>query len=437
MNQTLGQKQSRSFFDVALFLLLISLPFERLLTWDVAGFTVKLPYIMGGILLVAAIVKLCQNREKISFALPDYFLLAFVAWSYLTTIWSIDQTKTLIVSSMFLFMALIYFVIKNYANPSQLRSYIKIFTYLGVATAIFSFWQFFADGFGLSPHLTGIGPAYVHTLFGFTRVQSTFFEPGFFANFLLIPFFLSVYLYIEEKKTLWLWSLLIIGLAFFLTLSRGAFVAFAFAAVLLLLTMIWSKNAEKIKILAKPVLIIISSFILAILCVFIVAGNSGVKSYFSQIKNSGDVVQYDEKWGEELMVRGYTIKVAMNHWREHQLLGIGTGAFGALPEFAEVTAKGNSRQTVNSLYPEILVEEGAIGLVLFLAFLFAVCSLLLLNFFRSANRQPLTANFLNLFFFVIILAIYIQYASFSTLYLVYIWVFLGIAGKAATKTNTE
>jgi hypothetical protein len=420
MNQTLGQKQSRSFFDVALFLLFISLPFERLLTWDVAGFTVKLPYIMGGILLIAALVKLCQNREKITLTLPDYFLFAFVVWSYLTTIWSIDRTKTLIVSSMFLFMALIYLAIKNYANSTQLRSYIRIFTYLGVATAIFSFWQFFADGFGLSPHLTGIGPAYVHSLFGFTRVQSTFFEPGFFANFLLIPLFLSIYLYIEEKKTTLLWSLLVIGLAFFLTLSRGAFVAFVISAILLLVVTIWSKNVEKVKDCTKPVLTIITSFILAILCVFIVAGSSGVKNYFLQIKNSGDVVQYDEKWGEELMVRGYTIKVAMNHWREHRLLGIGTGAFGTLPEFAEVTAKGNARQTVNSLYPEILVEEGLVGLLLFLAFLLTT----LANIFTLKKE-----NYLNLFFFAIILAIYVQYASFSTLYLVYIWVFLGIVGK--------
>ncbi|MEI7792447.1 MAG: O-antigen ligase family protein [Candidatus Berkelbacteria bacterium] len=425
MNQTLGQKQSRSFFDVALFLLFISLPFERLLTWDVAGFTVKLPYIMGGILLVAAALKLCQNREKIIFSLPDYFLFSFVAWSYLTAIWSIDQTKTLIVSSMFLFMALIYLAIKNFADSGQIKNYIKIFIYLGVATAVFSYWQFFADGFGLASRFTGVGPAYTHALFGFPRVQSTFFEPGFFANFLLIPLFLSIYLYIEEKKSYSLRSLLIIGLAFFLTLSRGAFVAFVLSAIILLALIIWSKNFEKIKNLSKPVLTIISSFVLAILCVFIVAGNSGVKNYFSQIKNSGDVVQYDEKWGEELMVRGYTINVAMTHWREHRLLGIGTGAFGALPEFTEVTAKGNARQTVNSLYPEIMVEEGLVGLFLFLAFLLTALGKLLM-----VKKE----NYLNFFFATITLAIFIQYASFSTLYLVYIWVFLGIVQSNRSKT---
>jgi len=425
MNQTLGQKQSRSFFDVVLFLLLLSLPFERLLTWDIAGFTVKLPYIMGGILLIAAVMKLCQHREKIIFTLPDYFLLAFVAWSYMTAIWSIDQMKTLIVSSMFLFMALIYLAIKNFADRSQLKNYLKIFVYLGVVTAVFSFWQFFADGFGLLPHFTGVSPAYTHALFGFPRVQSTFFEPGFFANFLLIPLFLSVYLYIEEKKTSSFWPLLIIGLAFFLTLSRGAFVAFVVSAILILVVMIWSKDIGKVKNLFKPVLTIISAFILAILCVFIVAGNSGVKNYFSQIRNSGDVVQYDEKWGEELMVRGYTIKIAMNNWREHRLLGIGTGAFGALPEFTEVVAKGNSRQTVNSLYPEIMVEEGLVGLFLFLAFLLTALGKLL-----TVKKE----NYLNLFFAAITLAIFIQYASFSTLYLVYIWVFLGIVQSNKLKT---
>lgn len=163
-------------------LLFTTLPFEKALTFDVAGFTLKLPYLTAIMLLAYLGYKTLFRKKKIILNIVDYFLIAFIVNSFLTTFWSIDKPKTVIISTMYLFCASVYFAVKNLANETLITRIKYWFIYLGIATSIFAFWQFFADGFGISQKYTLLSQLYVSGVFGFPRVQSTFFEPGFFAK---------------------------------------------------------------------------------------------------------------------------------------------------------------------------------------------------------------------------------------------------------------
>jgi hypothetical protein len=155
----------------------------------------------------------------------------------------------------------------------------------------------------------------------------------------------------------------------------------------------------------------------------ITAGQSGVAEYSTQIKNTVDVTNQSVA-SEKNLTRSYTVKVALETAVRHPW-GIGPGAFGSLPEHDWMRRAGNPRQTVNSLYPQLLVENGVIGLMLFLSFL-ALIAIRLLRVVL-ATGETTERRVLNLTLFSIIFAIFLQFASFSTLYLFYLWGFLGLA----------
>jgi len=321
---------------------------------------------------------------------------------------------------MFVFMFLVYLSVRYLITRQNQDFFYRLFIGIGLACSLFSLWQFFGDILHLSPSLTFLGDDYVSGVFPFPRVQSTFFEPLFFANFLQIPLFLSLYQMTRKANWRLIISLFIIGLAFFLTLSRGGIIAYTVVLVFVGgFLFLYLRNLRKAFL--NYLLVLLISLLVALSIIFSFTGKDGIKTYFKQVINNTDMVDYTEAFSKTKVTRSYTIKVALETWSKHPL-GIGNGAFGSLHEFDWVVKEqGNRRQTVNSLYPEILVELGFIGLFLFLAFLGT-------TFWRyySDFKQ---GRAISLFFAGIILAMFIQYIAFSTLYLVYLWVFMGLASR--------
>ncbi|MFA7253004.1 MAG: O-antigen ligase family protein [Patescibacteria group bacterium] len=400
-------------------LLLLALPFERALTFEFMGFTMKPPYFLAIALLVIFLWQIIFLEKKVRLQKEEIFLYAFVLWSFATVFWSIEQRHTVIVSSMFLFMAFLYSTVKRLnLNFTHQEKYLQIFIWLGLAVSIIAIYQFFGDMLGLPQKYTLLSDLYTKDLFGFPRVQSTFFEPGFLANFLLIPIFLNIRAIIHAKNKMHFLSLFVIGLAFFLTLSRGGIFTLVVGLVTFSLGFIFSGGKEKPIQFLRYFVTILSSLVFAVLLIFLFARSEGAKNYLSQVINTEDAREVNHEY-IQLAARSYTVRIALQEWRKNPLFGVGTGAFGALPEFATIREQGNTRQTVNSLYPEVLVEEGLIGLGLFIAFL--------LSALISLRRRLKMNYLLYLTFSCIIFAIFLQYISFSTLYLVYVWVFLGLA----------
>jgi O-antigen ligase len=322
-------------------------------------------------------------------------------------------------------MALVFFAVRRMAKKENLESYLNIFVWLGVLTSLFGLWQFFGDSYGISTKYTFLAGIYIKDLFGFPRIQSTFFEPGFFANFLLIPIFLSVYKYFKSGRPAYLFALFLTSLAFFLTLSRGGLYSLLIS-LFLLLVLVTVYNRELIKKIIPALLMVVFAFFLSLASIYFVSSNKGLSNYGKQSVKSSDLVVNGGQASKDALSRSYTISVALKNWKENKW-GAGTGAFGMLPEFESVRASGNPFQTVNSLYPEILVEQGIQGLIVFLSFL----GLIFVFLIKKAAKRDI----LYLVFACIFSGMFIQYVSFSTLYLVYVWVFLGLAMRMEPKDN--
>jgi hypothetical protein len=225
--------------------------------------------------------------------------------------------------------------------------------------------------------------------------------------------------------------------------------------------LIFVKSRDKMILIYRSMGLIMASIVLAFLSVWFVSGSQGLHTFSGQSRNTQDLIAGSSQESVQNFTRNATIKIALQNWQKH-IFGIGIGAFGSLPEFKETRALGNGRQTVNSLYPEILVEGGIQSLFAFITFII----LFLYELIRidhpfshchpreggdpvsaHANQLPGSRisslqsgmtkrwNTRSIIFAAIIIAVFIQYLSFSTLYLVYIWVFLGLVAAYADSSK--
>lgn len=405
-------------------LLLLVLPFERIFTFEFSGYTLKLAYIFGIVLLLYFLSQVTTKKINISLYKEEIYLLLFVLLAILSTLWSIDWPRSLVVSSMIFFSTLIFYALRRLIDSDLRQKLFILIITIGFLVSIFALWQFFVDKTSLS-QLSYLREEYKSLVFGFPRVQSTFLEPLYLANFLLIPIFLGIYLEISDyaartyqiSKSFLRLFLLITATAFFLTLSRGAFLALAISLVLFFGMMLFMRiNILK---LIKPLLIIILSFGIAVLSILSVGGAEGLKKYF------GHATVNDITTGESVLDRKETISVAISRLYQHPF-GVGAGAFGALPEFkSDIALQGY--QTVNNLYLEILVEEGFLGLILFVLFLVYY----LINLAGQGKNNKL----LLIISLSLISALLIQYLFFSTLYIIYIWVVLAMLSPKTAKIS--
>ena len=127
--------------------------------------------------------------------------------------------------------AFCFFVLVS--ETPQLWRLIKKTIYITTAVVVaFAFFQFFFDVFGASPKITDLRPCCTsnHSTYVFPRVHSTSIEPLYFANYLLIPIWLlSLDFLRSERLRRSRLHLLLFGASatiVFLTLSRGAILAF-------------------------------------------------------------------------------------------------------------------------------------------------------------------------------------------------------------------
>lgn len=387
--------------------LVLTLPFERIFAFEFSGYTIKLSYIFGILLLLYFLYQIIRDKITISLYKEEIYLLLFVFLTILTTWWSIDWPRSKVISLMILFSASLFFALRRLIDFDSRQKLFSLFIIIGFLVSTFALWQFFVDKTFLS-HFSFLRPEYTSAVFGFPRVQSTFLEPLYLANFLLIPIFLSIYILITKPLFKNYLYLIFIATAFFLTLSRGAFLALAVSLVLFLVIMAIGRTG--ISKLIRPFLIIILSFGIAVLSILSVGGRNGLAKYF------GHAAIDDIATGESVIDRKDTMRISTKQFYLHPF-GIGAGAFGALPQFrSDIASEGY--QTVNNLYLEILAEEGFLGLLFFVLFLIYY----LINMVRGDTKDKL-------FLMVslsLITALLIQYLFFSTLYIIYIWVVLAM-----------
>jgi O-antigen ligase len=404
------------FFGIATVIFL--LPFERIGSVDIGNITVRPSQVVALVTIVAFVwERLASNKfsfQKNPIVLPT---LAFLIENLFSLFHAVNFNRGVEVFVFTLFVALVSFVIPQIVTKKEhVQKIILVLMISAVLVSVFGIYQFIGDLVGIPIKFTGLLELYSKSVFGFPRIQSTAAEPLYFANYLMIPLGIAASMLLASRKHKtfsWLFLVLLFGVNFVLTLSRGGYLG------LIGLLAVLGVGHHK-KVFSKKNL----SLYVVILVVIAAAGASllglspnareAVDTFWTQAFNFSSGTSINERQG--------TINDAFVAWKGHPYLGIGPGNFGPSVADQPLITPPKGWLIVNNETIEILTETGAVGLMLFSV-------VLLVLFVRSlksllAARDPYIRTVL-LGAFAAFVGILIQYQTFSTLFVLHIWVLFG------------
>lgn len=413
---------------IGLIFLTVTLPLERIPTLEFVGYTIKINQIIALILLLAFLVHLALKKDdKLTLNPLISFLLLFLSASALSIINSNNLSRSILIFLSFVFISIIFILVSNLVkNEKNLKLITKFLLLTSFLICLFGLYQYFGDLIGLPRNFTGLREAYLKEILGFTRIQSTFLEPLYLANFLIIPLCLISSLFLADQIKL-KWYLVVLFLillltVFILTVSRSGYLGLAIA----LLIIIFLKIRSFLSL--KKLFPFILAFVISISLAFILLGDAR-NQFISH--NQAPLAGDEQPSSQE---RETTSKKALSVFYKHPILGIGLGNFGPYYDNYPSLPPKNGWQIVNNEYLEILAETGIFGLVAFLLFLTAL-------FVRSWQAYQKTNNqFLSAFILgasAALFGILVQYYFFSTLYIIYIWSLMGLLVAAQEMAFTK
>jgi O-antigen ligase len=416
-----------------IYLFILLLPFERLLTFDLFGFTVKPAYLLALVYFFWLILSILLKpalilRLKFSISnikMEEYLLFTLVGWSFLSSFWSLSPKRTLIYSSLLLLFIIIFIALRRLVNNDIRQKALNVIIWLGLVVSILAVIQFFIEPF-FGFKIALLREQYNSQLFGFPRPHATFLEPLYLANFLLFPIFLEINQKSKIKNQRYgnYVILVIMLVAFLLTLSRGAYLGLSIGFVVIVAVSALVRRFDR-RYITRFLIVGAMSITISLASIYIVAGNNGINNFYNHATKTTDLTPTNEI--EALQNRGLSREIAIQNFTQNPITGTGLASFGALSQFEELREVGEW-QTVNNQYLEIATELGIIGLLIFVATIYLAVSCQLLDVRRGKYQNIVYLGWL--------VAVLVQYLTFSSVYLMYLWVFLAIIWPVDTKSST-
>ena len=404
-------------------LLVFLLPYERIPSMDIYGATIRLSQLAALALIFASLPYLIR-KTRILLA-PQYILLGVFIFAYLLSALAAPDLPTAI--KIFTFTAFVaatavaISVIPD--RKMQLLSYEKALAVTSAIVLVVGFYQYFGDIFGLNYQLTGLREAYTKSVFGFPRIQSTALEPLFLASFLLIPLSIFAAQHIKEGKKLLTWRaalIVVLACTIFLTVSRGAIIGLVCSTVFIALFTVRKNWRGFLKYFALLLLAGLLAFSLtAIENPFqqrVIVGEKGAQKQQRLIQQTTNLDSQSD--------RSRNRNFAIDAFKSSPVFGIGPGNFDkyAKNRFPEYRTLGNPAIVVNNLPLEILAESGILGFASLIAFLGYLFFSLLKLVLRGSGYLSIWALGLSSY----MVATAVQYQTFSTFYVMHIWVVIGL-----------
>lgn len=416
------------------------LPFERIGSiYNAIPINIRLSQIFIILTLIAYTVAILRKKEKFyikkdfSYIIVFFFLLI----NAISLTYSIYLNRSL---EVFIFdtFALISFIFISNITKEKVIFYKIIETLLAISfiLGLYGLFQFITGSLSLPLSVSGLRLEYSKTsaFWYIPRVQGTALEPLYWGNFLLIPISLSLSFLLDklnsnhklDKYTIfYLITLFILLVNIFLTFSRGAWYS-----TFLLIIIIFVFNMKKL--INKKTLTYLFSFIfigITIITLIIVI----TKTPLSIGLFVNRATSLRDQNGRQV-----NTPMALEFFKQHPITGIGVGGFGEKFQKIiypnQVISKSNSWAVVSNQYLEILTESGILGLILFLFLL----SYISYNVYQSLKKVNDNKDKVILIALIGGFAgIFLQYISFSTLYITYIWVLLGILNGFCYNLNSK
>jgi len=407
-------------------LIVFFLPFERVPVINFAGVDVKINTILGFLTLFCWILALIFDRKNNklqpnALGIPILiFVFAMFASLFQDIPINLDRGYSVLIFILFT-IALSVLAVNMISGINNLKKVVLVLLSSSAVVGLFGLFQFAGDVVGLPASVTLLKYGYDSRVFGFPRIQAFSMEPLYLANYLLIPLSLCLAYFLEHTniipfrgKNWWLLGLMAVLLIdFILTVSRGGYLGLI--ATFVILGIIYFKKIFNLRNLS---ILIVLVFVFG--GVFFALQNSQPRAMNEFIKH---VTLNDLNKGESTVGRLSTYNQALIIWSKHKLLGTGLGNFGPFILGFPAQALKTGWPIVNNEFLEILAETGLVGISAF-------CFIFVVLFYRTwlalkVNKDPfLRATIIGLS--AALIGILVQYNFFSTLYIIHIWVLIGL-----------
>lgn len=408
---------------IAALVLLFFLPFEKTPALDIVFFgtsiTLRISTIVAIALLVLTAPSMWFRRHELG-KLPYLGLVCFLVIYMLSALLARELGRALFVLGFTVLTVSTSIALSLYVNDTFLTKAKRVLYWSTWIVVVFGYYQYFGDLLGLSTAWTGLRADYTKVVFGFPRIQSTGLEPLYYANFLLIPFFIFAADLLkgsEERKYL----LIAIATQVALSVSRGAYAGAVLGLAILLVLGIRAK--VKWQQFAGLGAILVLSVVLALFMTTLEfkneknAGTSGEKKAEAIVAQATNFDTQDD--------RDRNRGLAFDAFASSPVFGLGPGGFDKYArEQAPIYTGTPGRIIVNNEPLELLAEGGILA--------FVVLAGTLLYLYWNATKlvwgnkisQKQWAWLAGLICYLAALAV--QYQTFSTLYIMHVWVAIGL-----------
>ena len=414
--------------ELLLAALVFFLPFERIPSIDIFGVSLRLSFIVAGVIIVRALLVLVKTRfNLVRQDLPVKMLLVFVFWILVTVLIAINVPRALQVVIFTSFTIMTAIAVRVLYKPEHLKTIINALLWSALLVATFGVYQYFGNMAGLPDWATGMRSMYSWQIFGFPRIHSTALEPLYYCSYLLIPISYLLTQLLRKKTMGWKYPSLFVLLvaSLIMTLSRGGVAAFI--GMLIVATgMLIARKQVTVKSFGRVVGLVVASIGVSMLIINLVSreplnktitgGEKGSAGYTSQLKKTS----LDGSGDDRGMMRSQAISLYTDNGRRI-IVGIGPGQFGPYIQDNKADSVGGWK-VVNNETLELLLEYGLIGALILGIFLLIILSK---AWQVSKSTFDLQAS-VSVALIAYIFALLIQYQTFSTLYIMHVWVVIGL-----------
>lgn len=416
-------------------LVALTLPFERVPTVDIAGFTVRLSMLFGSLLIGRCIVAKFKKGHLAPILWPERLLVAFGVWMLVVFVPVGNLKAGLQIVVPTIYVILLALSIGRSVRFKNIPLMMAMICMGGVLASVFGIYQFIGDFAGLPHWLTAMRPEYSWQRFGFPRILSVALEPLFFSAYLLLPLSFVLALFGHEERAARKGALLLLAVLFIgvdvLTVSRGGILALAMLLFVMAIFIAMSgKRRAAMRYIGRLAAVVVVAGLLGLgaLSVFnrqgqdsdVTYGARGVTSFIRHIMNTRltpnkENLEKEDSLAARSTARAYATEVVTKNPRQF-LLGIGPGQFN---DYNKQNGARADLVVANVLPLDIMLNSGFIGLallgsavvMLFLGMLALVCT-------QNPAAAALAAY---------MLAIGLQSLTFPTLYITHIWMAIGLA----------
>ena len=375
-------------YGLPIFYFLVAVSFY-LGTYDSAQIKITIVQIGGVALICSWLIYKFENnfvynfKRNIIVILPILLFLLSGFFSYLHSPYQLASLNEFLRRIIYCFLAII--IIDCFEDKKNLQRIVNFLVFATYIVCIYAVIQFIDTRYFPAPPAKGLDPFIWRWAFG-NRIFSTFGNPNFFGDFLVVmsPIVLALFFKKKSLHLLVLWLLITFSTVF--SYSKGAWIGFGVGIIVFAFLFIgFILNVSRRK---KVILILLMS----VFTISVVTGG-----ILFQLKKRPDSSSF----------RVFTWLSCWEMINTHPIIGTGIGTFYLTypsyrrPQIFFIEGMHNTESDhPENEFLEVFYDEGMIGISIFLLLLFTILSVGLRNlyYFRRNNYNKSTLSYLQLGF---------------------------------------